>query len=204
MNASNPPQPTTEPPTKRGLLLDCAQELFTKEGFHATGIDRILDRAGVAKMTLYNNFGSKEQLIVEVLDRASEGLTAMMGEWAGRSSDPFEQVMDLFDGLGEWFSRPDCCGCLLQAAAAEFSDPESPVTQAIQRHDARVRTLVTGIARATECRDPDDLATQICLLLAGSLSAVRVCRCRQPADAAKRAAAILLEDACRRAESPGL
>lgn len=186
--------------TKRDQLMDCARQLFAKEGFHATGIDRILDEAGVAKMTLYNNFGSKEQLIVEVLDAASERLVGAMRQWVSAADDPFEQIVLLFDGLGHKFENPEACGCLIQAASAEFADPGSPVGQAILRHNQRVQAFLAEITRATECPDADGLAARIGLLLAGALSLARVCRCRAPADEAKKAAAILLEDACRRAD----
>jgi AcrR family transcriptional regulator len=192
----------TQTQTKRDLLLDCAHELFAREGFHATGVDRILDQAGVAKMTLYNNFGSKEQLIVEVIDRASEGLVERMRGWAFRSDDPFEQVVLLYQGLGDWFEAPNRCGCLIQAASAEFSDPDCAVGQAVLRHQQRVQALLSGITRAAEVANPDSLATALGLLLAGSLTSARICRCRTPADEAARAAAILLEDACRRSDKP--
>lgn len=187
-------------PPKRDLILDCARQLFAREGFHATGVDRILDQAGVAKMTLYNHFGSKEQLIVEVVDQASLQLVGLMDSWTNASEDPFEQVILLFEGLAGWFDSPDRCGCLIQAAAAEFSDPDSPVGQAILRHQERVQAFLTKITRATECPDASGLAARIGLLFAGAMSAARICRCREPADEAKKAAAILLEDACRRAE----
>ncbi len=186
--------------TKRDILLECAQELFSKEGFHATGIDRILDQAGVAKMTLYNNFGSKDQLIVEVLDQASVSLVDLMRSWTAGSTDPFEQILLLFEGLGDRFEAPSRCGCLIQAASAEFSDPDTLVGQAILRHQTRVQQFLAEITRATECPDTDGLAARIGLLLTGAMASSRICRCRAPADEAKKAAAILLEDACRRAE----
>jgi AcrR family transcriptional regulator len=188
----------TPSPTKRDLLLACAQELFATGGFHATGVDRILDRAGVAKMTLYNNFGSKDQLIVEVIDAASESMVAQMRAWTAASADPFEQIMLLFEGLGTNFENPGRCGCLIQAAAAEFSDPASDVGQAILRHQSSIQVFLQSMTASTECPDPRALAARIGLLLAGAQTAARICRCRQPADDARDAAAILLEDACRR------
>lgn len=194
-----PDTPTTTT-TKRDLLLGCARELFAKEGFHATGVDRILEQAGVAKMTLYNNFGSKDQLIVEVIDAASKSMIAQMRAWTAASADPFEQIMLLFEGLGANFEYPARCGCLIQAAAAEFSDPESDVGRAILRHQGRVQAFLQSMTADTECPDPRALAARIGLLLAGAQTAARICRCRQPADDARDAVAVLLEDACRRAD----
>ncbi len=194
-NAHVPSQRTARA-SKRDLLIDCAYRLFASDGFHATGIDRIIDEAGVAKMTLYNNFGSKDQLIAQVLDHASQGLLVTMRGWIADSNDPFEQIMLLFDGLGAMFQNPDQCGCLIQAAAAEYSDPDSPVVLAIHAHHARVRALLVELTAAAECRDADSLASQIALLLAGTQCAARVQRCSAPAEQGKRAAAVLLEHAC--------
>ena len=54
---------------KRDQLIDTALELFNRDGYRATGIDKILAESGVAKMTLYNHFGSKDELIVAALER---------------------------------------------------------------------------------------------------------------------------------------
>lgn len=190
------PASARKPSSKRDLLISCARELFAAEGFHATGIDRIIDHAGVAKMTLYNNFGSKDQLIADVLDGASAGLIETMRGWTAESDDPFDQIMLLFDGFGAMFEKPEGCGCLIQAAAAEYPDPESIVGQAIRRHHARVGGLLIELTTAAECRDPESLAAQIALLLGGTQCAARVQRCRAPAEEGKRAAAVLLEHAC--------
>src|SRR5712691_6433727 len=52
----------------RERLLRVAYDLFCRHGVQATGIDRIVADAGVAKMTLYKHFRSKEELIVAALD----------------------------------------------------------------------------------------------------------------------------------------
>lgn len=182
---------------KREALLDCAQDLFAREGFHATGIEKILSEAGVAKMTLYNNFGSKDALIAEVLDRASLGLVAQIRAWTAGSSDPCEQIMLLFQGLGAWFDRKECRGCLLQAAAAEFSDSDNPVNQTVLKHTERLQQVMLELTTRSECHEPAELATQLALLVGGALNAVRLCRSRAPADSAARAAAILIEHASR-------
>jgi len=75
---------------KRDHLLACARRLFETEGFHTTGIDRVLSEAGVAKMTLYNNFGSKDGLIVAVLEEASDQMIDRLGQTATAAShDPY-------------------------------------------------------------------------------------------------------------------
>ncbi|MBL4591612.1 MAG: TetR/AcrR family transcriptional regulator, partial [Phycisphaerales bacterium] len=92
-------------PSKSAQLLCTARSLFEKEGFHATGIDRILTEANVAKMTLYNNFGSKEQLIVAVLEDSSKSMIARLQETAqSANTDPYMQILAIFDAFGDWYS----------------------------------------------------------------------------------------------------
>ena len=106
---------------KREKLLECARRLFETEGFHTTGIDRVLAEAGVAKMTLYNNFGSKDGLIVAVLNKTSHQMIERLEQTIqAASNDPYEQILGVFDALATWFSNPEFCGCMFQAAVAEF------------------------------------------------------------------------------------
>src|SRR4051812_32457920 len=96
--------PAPEPPSslKRDRLLATAWRLFYQEGYRAVGIDTLLAEAGVAKMTLYNHFVSKEELIVAVLEKRSLDLLATVDASiakAGRS--PTRQLAAVFDGLRE-------------------------------------------------------------------------------------------------------
>jgi len=87
-------------------LLATATRLFCRHGINATGIDKILAEAGVAKMTLYNQFGSKEGLVFAVLEREGEAWRA----WFQKSVDqlpgtPADRLIGLFDILEQWFEQ---------------------------------------------------------------------------------------------------
>ena len=73
---------------KRDQLLNTAENLFYREGYHATGIDRILAESGVAKMTLYKHFKSKDELILAVLDARHELMLTRLRERAGKTDIP--------------------------------------------------------------------------------------------------------------------
>jgi AcrR family transcriptional regulator len=182
---------------KRETLLSCARNLFETQGFHTTGIDRILDEANVAKMTLYNNFGSKDQLIVAVLDQASTSMiNNLQGAAAACSDDPYEQILGIFDTLAMLFSDPSFCGCMFQAAVAEFPDPNSLPSKAAREHHARLIGMFQSLCIQAEIPDPLTLAQMLTMITSGSLCTARQNRSSQPALQARQIAEILLERAC--------
>ncbi len=128
---------------KRELLLDTAESLFVKNGYTATGINEIIDEAGVATMTLYNNFENKEDLIVAMLERrALRFRTEFESYIAEASTDPYEQLMAIFDVVdnlitSELQSEMTFSGCAFIKASLEFGEPSHPahVAALIQKHD---------------------------------------------------------------------
>lgn len=182
--------------SKRQHVIDSAKELFEREGFHATGIERILEHANVAKMTLYNNFGSKDQLIVAVLEQSSRTMIEHLVSIAKQSgSDPYEQILGIFGALGDWYDDPSFCGCIFQAATAEYPDPECEIAKAARAHQANLTLLFRELSSKAELRDPDALARRLALLASGATCLARQTRERSPAEDALRMAEILLERA---------
>lgn len=185
------------PVRKRDILLSCARRLFESEGFHTTGIDRVLKEAGVAKMTLYNNFGSKDGLIVAVLEQASEEMVARIERTIEeKSADPYEQILGVFDAFAKWFTNPEFCGCMFQAAVAEFPDPESEPAKAARGHQERVAGMFGRLCREAELPNPDELGKMLGMLASGASCTARQVQTREPADHARQIAEILLERAC--------
>jgi len=187
---------------KKTKLLECARRLFETEGFHTTGIDRILDEAGVAKMTLYNNFGSKDMLIVAVLNDASVDMIDQLQRAIAHIIDPYEQILGVFDALAGWHSSKDFCGCMFQAAVAEFPNPESEPALAAHEHLLRLISLFKNMCVRAELDDPDTLASMLAMLASGANCMARQMRTRAPADQARQISEILLERACSRPGRP--
>lgn len=183
---------------KKSHLLACARRLFETEGFHTTGIERILDQAGVAKMTLYNNFGSKDMLIVAVLRDASNDMLGQLQQAVAHLRDPYEQILGIFDALAAWHSSDNFCGCMFQAAVAEFPDPTSEPALAARDHLLRLTSLFKDMCIRAELDRPDDLASMLAMLASGANCTARQVRNRKPADQAREIAEILLERACAR------
>lgn len=184
--------------SKRELVLTCARELFESEGFHATGVDRILEKAGVAKMTLYNNFGSKDLLIVEVLNQSSMIMMERIKGFADEAgNDPYDQILAIFRALGEWYQDPQFCGCMFQAAVAEFPDHDSEPAKAALEHHKRLTEVFLELCTNAKLTEPEKLSRELALLASGATCVARQAKNRLPADDAFSIAEILLERASK-------
>ena len=113
---------------RRDHLVDTALNLFSRYGFHATGIDRILSESGVAKMTLYKHFKSKDELILAALRRRDElHRNWFMREVERLAAAPRDRLAALFTALETWFQSDEFSGCCFINATAEYSDKDDPI-----------------------------------------------------------------------------
>ncbi|MFK8253607.1 TetR/AcrR family transcriptional regulator [Ancylobacter terrae] len=163
-----PPEPSP-PRGRRAHILGVAYRLFRREGFRATGIDRIIAEAGVAKMTMYRHFPAKDELIVAVLaGRADRFERRLDGALAGAHGvgGRIDAVLDLY---ARWFDSPDFHGCLFAHALAEFPDPAHPVHAAAAAQKTALRARLAGILAAEHPpARAERLATTVVLLIEGA------------------------------------
>lgn len=155
----------------RERILRAAYELFCRDGIGATGIDRIVAEAGVAKMTLYHHFASKDDLARAVLDMREELWTHGWLEYEveRRETDPVARLLVPFEVFDEWFRRPDYESCFIIRAMFETTSRDDPVSETAARHFASVRVLLGRLAAEAGARDPDALAYKLQLLMSGSI-----------------------------------
>ncbi len=197
---------TAEPATrsrkspKRDLLLDAAFRLFYLSGYHAVGIDTILAEAGVAKMTLYNHFKSKDDLIVGALERRAEEIQdARSAALADAGDDPMVQLSTLFDAYGAWFRSEDFNGCAFIRAISEYPDQASKVNQAVRQQKQVLIDLLEKLTQKLNAAEPSKLAQQIYLLAEGSILRAHTFKDPDAAQTAKEAALELAQSAKRSA-----
>jgi AcrR family transcriptional regulator len=157
----------------RERILDTAYELFSKHGTRAVGVDRIIDEAGAAKMTLYRNFASKDELIVAFLAAREERWTRgwLQAEVSRRAEAPAERLLTIFDVFGEWFAEPDFEGCSFINVMLELSDREDPGRVASVHHLSVIRGFLAGLAEEAGVADPAAFAHQWHILMKGSIVA---------------------------------
>ena len=167
----------TVAPTERSArdrILDSASALFSRDGYHAVGIDTIVERSGVAKMTLYRHFPSKDNLIAAYLERANVEFWDWLEGEIATVDEPRAKLLAAFEATAKLASSPRCLGCTFQAAASEFPELDHPGHQVALGHKRRVLERLAGLAREAQLRDPGGLADQLQLLMDGAWDAARM------------------------------
>lgn len=150
-----------------------AYDLFSRQGTRAVGVDAVIGAAGVAKMTLYRNFASKDDLILAFLQRREQLWTHgwVQAESSRRGDTPAQRLLAIFEIFGEWFQRPDFEGCPFVTTLLEVTNPRSSVRQACVQHLANIRSYVGELAAAAGVEQPDAFARQWHILMKGSIIA---------------------------------
>ena len=182
------------PSPKRDHLVETAFQLFYREGFRAVGIDTLLAEAGVAKMTLYNHFTSKEELIVAVLeDRSARLQQALDKSLAEAGNNPSRQLAAVFEGLKHFFDSDEFKGCAFIRALSEYPDPQHPIHQTAWSHKRAVNSRFLAIAKNAGAKNPSAIADAISLLVDGAIVAAHATGSSQSANQARTAAMNLLK-----------
>ena len=157
----------------RERISQAAYELFSRDGTQSVGIDAVIAHAGAAKMTLYRNFRSKDELILDFLRRREQLWTRdwLQAEAQKRGHTPQARLLAIFEVFGEWFADPDFDGCAFLTTMIEIKDPESPVRQASVQHLANIREFIKALAAEAGIADTDGFARQWHILMKGSIMA---------------------------------
>src|SRR5882762_7398109 len=139
----------------RQRILETATDLFYREGIRAVGIDTIIARSGVAKMSLYRNFASKDDLVVAFLEYRD----GIYWQWwdhvmAGHPDDAARQISDLFASLTRRVSSPHYRGCPFINTSTEFPDPDHPARAVCRANKRELRRRLLDLARRAGARDP--------------------------------------------------
>lgn len=178
-------------PSARERLLAAANELFYAEGVQSVGIDRVIEHAGVAKASLYNTFGGKEQLVRAYLDTRHAGTADRLTRAVAEHDTPREQMLAVFESQGRQFDRPDFHGCAFIRAGAEAS-PGGLVQEAADAFRGWMRELFTRLAAEASAADPDTLGRQLQLLYDGAGISALMDHDSTVAAASRAAAAVLI------------
>ncbi len=157
-------------PEARERIVDSSYELFSRRGIQAVGVDELVEKAGVAKATLYRHFPSKDDLVLEFLERREQLWTHDLVEAGAKSrgSTPEEQLLAIFDVFDEWFRREDFEACSFISVLLEMG-PEHPAGKASIRHLENIRSIVQELAEEAGLRDAASFALSWHILMKGSI-----------------------------------
>jgi AcrR family transcriptional regulator len=171
----------------RRRILDTAYELFSRRGVRNVGVDEVVERAAVAKATLYRHFRTKDDLVLAFLQEREQLWTRefVEAEARRRGSNPEERLLAIFDVFDDWFRRTDFEACSFINVLLELG-PEHPAGKACIIHLENIRAVVGGLAEEAGLRDIDSFARSWHILMKGSIVSAAEGDC----DAAQRARAM--------------
>jgi AcrR family transcriptional regulator len=183
----------------RDRILAAAYDLFSRQGIRAVGIDAIIEQSGVARMTLYRHFTSKEQLVLAFLEQREMHWTSgwLQAEVASRARAPRDRLLAIFDVFDEWFRLDGFEGCTFINVMLETSQPDDAVRRATVDYLARIRVFLADLAKEAGIRDADAFARKWHIIMKGSI----VSACEGDRNAGVRAreiATLVVDDALAR------
>jgi AcrR family transcriptional regulator len=163
---------TAERPRAAERIQCAAKELFYRQGIRATGVEEVCRVADATKMSLYRAFPSKDALVAAILDEDAACREAWFARVTEPAPDPVGKLRALVAGLGERLQEPECRGCAMLLAQAEFPDPSHPTHQLVADFKRRARGTIAELARQAGARDAELLADTLAMLIDGAWSAL--------------------------------
>lgn len=154
-------------PSRRDDVLEAASARFFRDGIAATGIDRVIEDAGVAKMTLYGNFGSKDALIVAYLERRDQRYFEHLDEEIATVDTPLERALAPVRLYRRYLDEPGFHGCAFINAAAELPS-DHPGLAVIASHKERMLARWTELIGELDLAEPALAARECFLALEGA------------------------------------
>jgi AcrR family transcriptional regulator len=178
----------------RERLLAAADELFYESGIHSIGIDRVIERAGVAKASLYDTFGSKDALIRSYLEARADVRRARIEARVARHASPRDRVLAVFDAMAETFTDPRFRGCAFTRANAE-AVPGGGAKEVCDAARDWMRALFATLAKEAGAARPEFIARQLVIVYDGATVSAQMDGDAGIAKAARDAAALMLDAA---------
>ena len=180
----------------RDYILGVASEMFSTRGINATSVDTIVAEAGIAKVTLYKYFKSKEQLILEYLRQYDNKLwTRLTERIAVHGATPGDRLRELVHGVMDWIADPEFKGFAFVNATVEFPQSENPVHQTSLEFAQTLRNTLAALAQDAGLSNPDTLALQLALVIEGAAITEQLQRGAGAVEHAKQMAEILIATA---------
>ena len=183
----------------RQRIVETAERLFYAEGVRAVGIDRIIAEAEVAKMTLYNHFPSKDDLILAVLQYREAQVDEMFAKSIERHvRRGMDKLVAFFAALKDWFKSSGFRGCSFINARVELADADHPASKFSACHKERFHEMLKGIVSETAGeKAAESLAPAISLIVEGAIVTAVMEQSAKPADVARDAAMALVAQSKR-------
>jgi len=186
-------------------ILQTASALFYSQGIKSTGIDAIVKATGVAKMSLYKYYSSKDELVLAHLHKSSADMQVMLENALLAAGDqPKFKLLAIFKMFAEFAAAPDFRGCPFVNALAEYADLDSPVRESAAEFYQQFTDLLTCLAKQMDAAQPQQLAQQLTLLVVGATVNEQIQRQSGAITAAYAAAEVLIDQQINASKSQAI
>ncbi|MFI9486893.1 TetR/AcrR family transcriptional regulator [Promicromonospora sp. NPDC052451] len=180
-------------PSTRDRILDAATELFYAHGIRAVSADKIIERAGITKVTFYRHFRTKDLLVVAYLERQGAWERAALDGLRAAAPDAAEAFRRFAQGIGAEACKPGFRGCSFINAAAEYAEPGSPVRAVVAEHRAWYRRTFAAMLDELGVPGAEQGAEELMMLRDGAMLAGYLGEPSEVADALERAIFAVVE-----------
>jgi AcrR family transcriptional regulator len=153
----------------RDRILDAGSELFYAHGIRAISADKIIERAGITKVTFYRHFRTKDALVVAYLERQAAREREALDELRESVDDAAEALRRYAAAAGAETCKPGFRGCAFINAAAEYPDPDGPVRKVVAEHRAWYREMFAGMLSRMGVADTAQAADEVMMLRDGAM-----------------------------------
>ncbi|HEY0249168.1 MAG TPA: TetR/AcrR family transcriptional regulator [Gryllotalpicola sp.] len=174
----------------RTRIVEAADELFYARGIGQVGMDAVRDAAGVSLRALYNEFPSKEDLIVAVLGKRHEMWTSGVSRKVDAIAEPRAKLLAVYDYLADWFDDGDFRGCGFINAFGELGAASPRVAETVQDHKADFQRYVDALVE--RAGGPASLGPQLAMLAEGAQTTAAISGTTEAAHHARAAAETLI------------
>lgn len=140
--------------TGKEAIIAVATDLFYRQGYNATGIQQIIDAAGVSKGTFYTHFKSKDELGVAYLQRMSKNEITHLKQVLSKIKDPYTKYFQFNDIMREWMISTNYRGCAFANMSAEVTDGKSPIRKEAKFHYEAFRAIIRDMVEDFVKSDP--------------------------------------------------
>jgi len=159
----------------RDKILETASKLFYKQGVRAVGVDLVVEKAGVAKTSLYRHFGTKDDLVAAFLEREDQNFWRQWDRVSEQHADDAKAELDAhLNWIGERVGKLNYRGCPQINVAAEFPEADHPARKVAKAHKREMRRRLTLIAERLNIASPDELGGQLSVLINGAFVSTQI------------------------------
>ncbi|WBU39124.1 TetR/AcrR family transcriptional regulator [Homoserinibacter sp. YIM 151385] len=174
-------------------ILEAADRLYNARGVQSVGMDELRTAAGVSLKRLYQLYPSKEDIIVAVLAARHRAWVEGLDAAVAAAATPREQLLAVYDVLGQWFCDPEFRGCAFINTFAELGAVSPRLAEIAREHKRDFQATTAELVRRAGA--PASLAPQLSILAEGAQTTAAIAGTPDAAAQARDAAAVLVDAA---------